>query len=183
MSDIFDRLYEDKGKIAELTRVFMKEVYLLTGSNIGRRAEMLRKAEEYIEGRIGRVEKKSMVYETAPWGKSDQRCFLNQVLVCTTSLSAPEVLQNIFEIEQLLGRVRGEKWGPRTIDIDILYYAKEVICLDLLTIPHPELHRRRFTLVPLAEVAPQYIHPLLKKTQYALLQECSDIAEVIPKSV
>ena len=161
----------------------MTDAYLLTGSNIGRRREMLRKAEELIEERIGQVLKKSALYETAPWGNTAQDYFLNQVLVCQTSLSASEVLENILEIEKSLGRVRTKKWGPRTIDIDILYFGDAVIDQAFLKVPHPELHRRRFTLAPLVDIAPEFVHPILKKTQEALLQDCPDASEVTPVEV
>ena len=161
----------------------MTDAYLLTGSNIGRRREMLRKAEELIEERIGQVLKKSALYETAPWGNTAQDYFLNQVLVCQTSLSASEVLESILEIEKLLGRVRKEKWGPRTIDIDILYFGNEIIDHELLRVPHPELHRRRFTLTPLVDIAPEFVHPALNKTQRALLQDCPDTSKVAPVEV
>lgn len=152
--------------------------FLLLGANLGDRAMTLRRAADLIMERIGPVVQRSDLYETAPWGITDQPSFLNQVVVLETQLEPEVVLQQTQAIEQELGRVRLEKWGARTIDIDILYYDQLIQLTDQLTIPHPYLHQRRFTLVPLAQVAPDYVHPILKKTSVELLTECDDNGEV-----
>jgi 2-amino-4-hydroxy-6-hydroxymethyldihydropteridine diphosphokinase len=151
-----------------------QHVFLLLGSNLGDRLETLRSAQMLIGDRIGRVRSASSVYETAPWGVLDQPSFLNQVLIVATGYVPEEVLRLILEIEHELGRVRYERWGARVIDIDILYYQGMVIDSARLTVPHPRLHERRFTLVPLHEIAPDFIHPLLLKTTSQLLEACSD---------
>lgn len=156
----------------------MNQAYLLTGGNMGNRRENLAKAFDYINEECGPVPKASSVYETAAWGKNDQPSFLNQVLEIETALTAPQLLKKILMIEKKLGRVREEKYGPRIIDIDILLFNDEVYQLPMLEIPHPQLQNRRFVLVPLAEIAPHFIHPVLKKTIAELLAICPDKLEV-----
>ena len=155
-------------------------LYLLLGANLNDRAQTLRRATGLIAERIGKVIQQSELYETAPWGITDQPAFLNQVLAIETTLEPEAVLVHTQGIEQELGRIRREKWGARVIDIDILYYNDRVIQSETLTIPHPYLHKRRFTLVPLAEIAPGFVHPLLQKTTTELLAECEDPGEVLP---
>jgi 2-amino-4-hydroxy-6-hydroxymethyldihydropteridine diphosphokinase len=124
------------------------------------------------------VSNASSIYETAAWGKNDQPAFLNQVLEIETALSPPQLLKTILAIEENIGRVRQEKYGPRIIDIDILLFNDEVLHLPMLKIPHPQLQNRRFVLVPLAEIAPDLIHPVFKKTIAELLAICPDKLEV-----
>jgi 2-amino-4-hydroxy-6-hydroxymethyldihydropteridine diphosphokinase len=152
----------------------MNDVFLLLGSNLGDRELLLRQAIEHIEAGIGRVIKASAVYETQSWGKTDSPDYLNQVILLQTELPAQRVLEKILSIELLMGRVREEKWGSRTIDIDILFYNLDVINEPGLQIPHPELHNRRFTLEPLAEIAPLFVHPVLSKTILQLKSELKD---------
>ncbi|WP_448697328.1 2-amino-4-hydroxy-6-hydroxymethyldihydropteridine diphosphokinase [Mucilaginibacter sp. AW1-3] len=142
----------------------MIDVFLLLGSNLGHRQLFLQQAEEAIGSQVGTVVKRSSVYETQSWGKTDLPDYLNQVLLVKTILKPREVLQRILAIEQTMGRERTEKWGSRTIDIDILFYGNEIVNEPDLVIPHPHLHQRKFVLEPLAEIAPQYIHPVLNKT-------------------
>ena len=153
-------------------------IYLLLGSNLGDRALLMRTATHQIGERIGAVTRASSLYETAPWGGIEQPSFLNQVLEVRTILAPEEVLRIILEIEHELGRVRYERWGARHLDIDILYFGKIVMDTPRLTVPHPRLHERRFTLVPLAEIAPNFVHPVLEKTNAALLEVCMDKEEV-----
>lgn len=155
-------------------------LYLLLGANLNDRADTLRRAADLIGERIGPVVKQSRLYETAPWGLTNQPAFLNQVLAADTTLEPEAVLAQTQAIEQQLGRVRREKWGARVIDVDILYYNDLLRDSEMLTIPHPYLHQRRFTLVPLAEIAPDFVHPLLKKTTVELLAECADTAQALP---
>jgi len=142
----------------------MNDVFLLLGSNLGDRQLFLQQADEAISREVGNIIKRSSVYQTQSWGKTDEPDYLNQVLLVKTDLSPGDVLQRILAIEQTMGRRRAEKWGSRTIDIDILFYDDEVINEPDLVIPHPHLHERKFVLEPLAEIAPEYIHPVLNKS-------------------
>ncbi|WP_207434969.1 2-amino-4-hydroxy-6-hydroxymethyldihydropteridine diphosphokinase [Sabulibacter ruber] len=156
----------------------MNNLYLLLGSNLGDRVFYLTEAERRLSALFGKTIQKSKLYETAAWGLEDQPSFLNQVLVYRTGFSPRVVLALTQRIEQELGRIRKERWGARVIDIDILFYGPQVIETDLLHLPHPQLHLRRFTLAPLAEVAPELVHPVLQKTISQLLEECPDPLEV-----
>lgn len=154
------------------------KTYLLLGSNLGDRKLILKNAAVVISQKIGVIESYSSIYETLAWGIEDQPAFLNQVIKVETSLHPQKLLTTINGIEKELGRVRHQKWGERLIDIDILYYNEDIIETENLVIPHPEIINRRFTLIPLAEIAPNYIHPIIKKNQSALLEICPDKLEV-----
>ena len=120
----------------------------------------------------------SAIYETAPWGKTDQPGFLNQCIEILTMNAPEELLRILQKIEKEIGRETTEKWGPRLIDIDILFYGDRSITLEQLTIPHPYLHQRRFTLLPLAEIAAEFRHPVINKTVKQLLKACDDKSDV-----
>jgi 2-amino-4-hydroxy-6-hydroxymethyldihydropteridine diphosphokinase len=150
------------------------EIFLLLGSNLGDREANLDLAGHHIERLIGEIVKKSSLYKTVAWGKTDQPYFFNQVLEVRTLLSPEKLLQQILSIERSMGRARAERWGERLIDIDILLYGDTILDSDTLHIPHPHMHNRRFTLVPLAEIAPGMIHPVFKKNITTLLEECPD---------
>ena len=152
----------------------MKGIYLLLGSNLGDRRKKLSDAGELINKQAGEIIKYSGVYETAAWGKTSQPAFLNQVIEISSQLTPGQLMSTIHLIENKLGRVRREKWGERIIDIDVLYFGNTILNDQHLTIPHPEIASRRFTLVPLVEIAPDFIHPLLLKSNSALLEECKD---------
>lgn len=128
--------------------------FLGLGSNQGDRAQMLARALDLLPGPGVRIVTRSRVYESPPWGVTDQPWFLNQVIEAWTTLPPHELLARCREVEQALGRVRVMRWGPRTIDVDILLYGDLVMATPDLMIPHPELRRRAFVLVPLAELAP-----------------------------
>jgi 2-amino-4-hydroxy-6-hydroxymethyldihydropteridine diphosphokinase len=156
----------------------MNEVYLLTGGNMGNRTDYLSNAKKEISIHCGPVLHSSSVYETEAWGIEDQESFLNQVLCIQTHLSPEELISGIFRIEEGFGRKREERYGPRIIDIDILLYNDLVVDHPGLTIPHPRMQSRRFVLTPLAEIAPDKIHPVLKKSILTLLNECEDPLKV-----
>ena len=154
-----------------------KILYLGLGSNMGNRSHFLQQAAQWIQIKIGAITKNSRIYETAAWGNANQQAFYNQVLEVTTTMSPAKTLETCLEIEQLLGRQRGPIWGPRTIDIDILWYDGQVLQLANLNIPHPYLHLRRFVLVPFVEIAPHIIHPTLGINIQQLLDLCPDNLE------
>jgi len=149
----------------------MMNVFLLLGSNLGDRQAYLQQAITLIEKEIAPVIKKSSLYETQSWGKTDEPDYLNQVIELQADIPAKEVLHKILNIELTMGRRRDVKWGSRTIDIDILFYGSEIINDDDLTVPHPELHKRMFTLAPLAEIAADLVHPILHKSIFQLKSE------------
>ncbi|HQT21751.1 MAG: 2-amino-4-hydroxy-6-hydroxymethyldihydropteridine diphosphokinase [Sphingobacteriales bacterium 17-39-43] len=148
--------------------------YLLLGSNLGNRRKYIKSAISEIEAKLGSIAQRSSIYQTASWGKHDQPDFLNQVIELKTILKPQDLLSGILSIEADLGRKRVEKWGSRIIDIDILLYEDQVINEAELIIPHPYLAFRRFCLMPLFEIAPEFIHPVLKKNIQELLLELSD---------
>jgi 2-amino-4-hydroxy-6-hydroxymethyldihydropteridine diphosphokinase len=149
----------------------LQTVYLLLGSNLGNRKEILEKAIELLAQKVGVVIKQSKDYETSPWGVTDQPDFLNLALEIHTKLRPLEVLEQTQSIENQLGRVRKEKWGARLIDIDIMFYGNEIIDEPTLKVPHPFLHERDFALTPLAEIAPDFVHPIFEKTIVCLREE------------
>ena len=156
----------------------MSRAHLLIGGNLGDRKNNLLTAISLINEQCGTLTRSSSIYETEPWGKTDQPSFLNQALEISTSLNARQLMRKILKIEKEMGRVRKEKLGPRIIDIDILLYENEIHDLRFLKIPHPEMQKRRFVLVPLAEIDSTLQHPVLKKTIAELLEECPDNLEV-----
>ncbi|HRI80701.1 MAG TPA: 2-amino-4-hydroxy-6-hydroxymethyldihydropteridine diphosphokinase [Cyclobacteriaceae bacterium] len=148
--------------------------FLLLGSNLGDRPDFLEKGRTLIKKRIGKVVAISSIYQTAAWGNTKQAAFLNQVIGVETKLLPEALLKAAQEIELLQGRTQTEKWGPRTLDIDILFYGDQVIKTPDLIIPHPEIANRRFTLEPLMEVEPDLVHPVLSKSIRKLLATCKD---------
>ncbi len=157
----------------------MVRSFVLLGSNKGDRDTYLENARFRISLLAGKLFTASSIYETAAWGKEDQAPFLNQVVGIETSLAPGLLLETLLAIETSLGRTRTEKWATRTIDLDILFYGDQVVDEPGVFIPHPAIEQRRFTLVPLAEVAPAFIHPVLKKSMEELLVECNDPLEVV----
>lgn len=148
--------------------------YLLLGSNLGDSRKYLHDASACIELKAGAITLKSSLYQTASWGKQDLPDFINQVICVQTDLLPKQLLKIILEIEIELGRQRVSRWGSRTIDIDILFYEDQILNDPDLTIPHPYLHERRFSLTPLHEIAPHVIHPVFNKSVGQLLGELSD---------
>ena len=156
----------------------MNTVYLLTGSNLGNRHKQLSEAMFGISKRCGEIIDSSAVYETAAWGKADQRDFLNQAIMIYSRLGPAALLKELLAIEKLMGRERDHKYGPRVIDIDILFFNHQIISEPGLSIPHPRLQDRRFVLEPLNEIAPALIHPVFYKPVRQLLAECADTLAV-----
>lgn len=147
---------------------------MLLGSNEGIPLQNLSLAADRIAGQAGPIIARSAIYRTAPWGKSDQPDFYNQALEITSSMTPRPLLKTLLEIECEMGRVRLERWGPRIIDIDILLFGDLILNEPDLVVPHPGLPFRRFALLPLADLAPDLIHPALKKSVRQLLDESPD---------
>jgi 2-amino-4-hydroxy-6-hydroxymethyldihydropteridine diphosphokinase len=164
----------------------MNTTHLSLGSNLGNREKHLKDALLLLSRYVGEVFKVSPVYETEPWGYTDDKSYLNQVAVVETDLGAREILKQINIIEREMGRVRGiERYSARTIDIDILFFNEQVVDFPDLKIPHPEIANRLFVLTPLADIAPDFIHPVLKVSVKQLLECCPDNGKIfrhIPKS-
>ncbi len=171
-------------------------VFLLLGSNRGNRIELLTKARQSIAEKAGEIIHSSSLYESEPWGFEDEISFINQVLEIKTNLSAEKLLKVLLDIESSLGRIRFADpascilhqeqsdlhpvpgYNSRTIDLDILFYSDKIIFTESLRVPHPRLHERRFTLEPMNEIAPDLMHPILKKTVGELLAGCTDCSKV-----
>ena len=152
----------------------MNDLLLHLGSNRGNKSINLKFAQLLINQSIGLVHKESMLYVTSAWGKEDQEDFYNMAVMVSSALDAEEILSKIQIIEDKLGRVRHEKWGPRVIDIDIIFVGQQIIKKPHLKIPHPELSNRNFVLVPLMDLCPSYMHPILNKTIKEIYSDCTD---------
>ncbi|MCF6147782.1 MAG: 2-amino-4-hydroxy-6-hydroxymethyldihydropteridine diphosphokinase [Candidatus Kuenenia sp.] len=154
----------------------MEMVYIALGSNLGDREENLKNAYDHIIG-SEKIQpgKFSRFYETVPVGGPPQPMFLNAVLEMQTSMEPHQLLEELQRIELLMGRIRGEKWGPRIIDLDILLFGDRIVEDDTLKIPHPFMHERMFVLEPLVEIAPHMVHPVLKKKILQMYQELKNL--------
>jgi 2-amino-4-hydroxy-6-hydroxymethyldihydropteridine diphosphokinase len=148
----------------------MPQVYLALGSNLGDRHANLRAAVKALAPGV-RVLEESRIYETPAWGYEDQPPFLNMALKAETSLQPEALLAHVKQLESDLGRTPSFHWGPRLIDIDVLFYDDLVLDTPGLTIPHPRLHERAFVLVPLADIAPALLHPATGKTVQQMLED------------
>ena len=156
----------------------MTQLFLSLGGNLGNTREIFEGTYPLIEKKIGKISVYSSVYQTEAWGPIPQEDFLNQVLLVNTTLSAQACLTEMLAIEKEFGRERKERWGPRTLDLDILYYSDITIAEEDLTVPHPRIAERKFILTPLAEIAPSFTDPTSRKTMTALLNECEDSSQV-----
>lgn len=158
----------------------MNEAYLCLGGNIGDREKALNLALIKISEFAGKIEKKSAIYETEAWGVENQQAYLNQCVKITTELTPGELIEILLSIEKNLGRQRNfdHNYEPRTLDIDILFYNTLVLEQEHLVIPHPRLQLRKFVLIPLNEIASNYLHPLLNKTIFSILKKCEDTSDV-----
>jgi 2-amino-4-hydroxy-6-hydroxymethyldihydropteridine diphosphokinase len=152
---------------------------LSLGSNVGNRLAYISQAKMAIQDKAGEIETLSKMYETEPWGVENQEYYLNQLMVIKTDYDPFTLLSILQEIERELGRVRGIQYGARTIDIDILYFGEQIIKNPQLTIPHPLIQKRRFILVPLAEILPHQMHPILNTTNEKLLEALVDECKII----
>ena len=157
----------------------MEKAFLGLGSNLGNREKNLKEARTGIEESIGKIIICSSVYQTEPWGFESDKKFLNMVVCVETDLSPSGLLGRILMIESQLGRIRcKDKYSSRNIDIDILFYNNEIVDEADLKIPHPHMQERRFVMVPLSEIAPELVHPVLKKSVESLLKSCKDTGKV-----
>lgn len=152
----------------------MNTTYLLLGSNQQGPQKQLKLAQKHIAKRIGTIKRSSAVYQTAAWGNTRQPDFLNQVIIIETTLTAAQTIQTILSIEKEMGRIRTKKNAPRIIDIDILFFNKEIIQTNTLQVPHPRLEQRNFVLIPLNQLSPNFKHPVSGKTIHQLLRICPD---------
>jgi 2-amino-4-hydroxy-6-hydroxymethyldihydropteridine diphosphokinase len=152
----------------------MNKAILLIGGNLGDRTGHLQQAVEQIDEQVGKVEKISALYETAAWGDVEQPDYLNQALLVSTDMDARTLLHTVLAIEHHIGRIRRQKWGARVIDIDIIFFNDEVIAQPDLKIPHPQMQFRQFVLVPLGEIVPDWLHPVLQQSVSTLLENCTD---------
>ena len=157
----------------------MPEAVIGLGSNLGDRKDHLRAALAALS-EIGEVRRVSSLYETEPVGFAGQGSFLNAVTCVDTGLGAHAILLRLLEVEARYGRVRRERFGPRTLDLDLLFYGQEIVDEPGLHVPHPRLHERRFVLEPLCEIAPSLWHPVLKRTVRQLLADSKDRCAVMP---
>ena len=153
-------------------------IYIGLGTNLGERVLNLHNSKLFLEASIGSIKAQSSIYETKAWGVEGQPDFLNQVVAIDTSLTPPQVLDTMLAIEDAMGRVRERKWYTRLIDIDLLLYGSLIIKEDNLAVPHPYIQDRNFVLRPLAEVAGDIVHPVLKKSIKELEAACLDPLEV-----
>lgn len=153
-------------------------VYLLLGSNLGNRRLHLLHGLDEIRSRAGKVLQQSSIYETEPWGVTDQPDYLNAACKIETTLSPENLFSVLKKIEIGEGRISQKKYASRTLDIDIVFYDDLILQSEGLIIPHPKIHLRKFVLAPLDEIAPDFIHPAFKKSMRQLLDECDDSLEV-----
>lgn len=159
----------------------METAYLLFGSNMGDKTALFDQACLFINNRCGHIVAVSSAYESEPWGFKTDEWFLNRVIVLETKHDPEALMRQLLDIEAELGRVRhpeAKSYTSRTVDLDILYFGNRIVLTDSLTIPHPRLHQRRFALLPMCEIAPQFVHPAFKFTQTELLARCHDMLEV-----
>ncbi len=156
----------------------MNGIYLIIGGNMGNTMEYFSTCYALLEKHLGVIVTQSKIYETKPWGTIEQNNFLNQVLYISTDKNINSCMHTILQIEKDMGRTRSIKWDARIIDIDILYFNNDIVHTAFITVPHKHLHERKFVLVPLCDIAPNFLHPILKKTTQELLQQCTDTLDV-----
>ena len=148
--------------------------FISLGGNLGNTLEIFEQVYPLIENKIGKITRKSSLYQTAAWGVHDQQDFLNQVIEVETPLDPTIILDALLAIEHLFGRERKSTWGPRNIDLDVLCCDQICITSETLVLPHPRMTERNFVLIPFAEIAPWFLHPVLQQTIEALREACTD---------
>lgn len=153
-------------------------VFISLGGNLGNTLEIFKNSYLEIEKKIGRITAFSNMYQTAAWGKTDQPDFLNQVISLETDLHPEKIMSELLAIELFFGRRRDVIWGPRILDLDILFIGNQIVSSENLTIPHPQIAHRRFVLIPMAEIAPDFLHPVLQQTMLELLEQTTDLQSV-----
>jgi 2-amino-4-hydroxy-6-hydroxymethyldihydropteridine diphosphokinase len=156
----------------------INQLFLSLGGNLGNTREIFEGAYPLIEKKLGKISVYSSIYQTEAWGPIPQADFLNQVILVSTTLAPQACLTEMLAIEKEFGRERKERWGPRTLDLDILYYSDVIIAEADLTVPHPRIAERKFILTPLVEIAPLFEDPVLRKSMMSLLENCSDRSQV-----
>ena len=167
-------MYENSVFVTHFS-IMMTKVYLLLGGNLGNKQQVFAQAKQLINQQIGQVSGQSAIYETEPWGFESSDFFWNQVLEIITALTPESILEQTQQIESLLGRIRkSDQYVSRLIDIDILFIDDLVVETEKLVIPHPRIQERKFTLIPLCELIPDFVHPVIGKTIIQLLNECPD---------
>jgi 2-amino-4-hydroxy-6-hydroxymethyldihydropteridine diphosphokinase len=156
----------------------MEAVVFIIGGNLGDRSGLVNQATEMLKKHLGEPKLQSSVYETQSWGNVDKNDYLNQIVVFETALNPSELLAIGQLVESKLGRNREEKWGDRTMDVDILYYGNQIIRSSTLDVPHPLISERRFVLEPLTEILPDFTHPVINMSNRRLLELCDDNSAV-----
>lgn len=155
------------------------QAYISLGGNVGNTQEIFEQALQMLAENVGKITQKSSLYQTAAWGNIPQNDFLNQVIKLETSFDASTLLDSLLTIELYFKRDRKEKWGPRTLDLDLLYFNQALIDTVDLQVPHPRIKARNFILIPLAEIAPQWIDPKEQQSILHLKETCKDELPVI----
>lgn len=159
----------------------MKSIFLSLGGNLENTQDIFYQILPEIENKIGKIQEKSSIYSSEAWGNPNQANFLNQILKIESTIDSPENLLEITQnLEKQFGRIKNQKWGPRPIDIDILFFQNQLFESKNLIIPHPLIQNRKFILLPFSEISPDFIHPKLMKSILQLLKDCKDPLEVKP---
>jgi len=153
-------------------------VFLSLGGNLGNTQEIFEQSYQAIENKVGKILQKSSLYRTAAWGFKEQADFINQVILLESALHPHEILTEIQSIEKQFGRERLVTWGPRTLDLDMLFIEDLIVHNEKLQIPHPQIQNRKFILIPMHEIAESFEHPVLKKTIAELVLETTDVSSV-----
>jgi len=160
-----------------------KKLVLSLGSNLGNRYAYLLRAIQKIEKYFNSKPVIAHFYETPPWGNENQSRFINTAIYLHTDIPLDQCLKKVQAIEKEMGRLKTEKWGPRMIDIDILFYEDDVVEIDELVVPHQYLHQRAFVLKPLQDILPNFIHPLKNKTIIQLIEDIDDNSLIFSKTI
>ena len=154
-------------------------VFIQLGSNLGNRQNAIFLSQQFVLQQIGYIVNESAIYETEPWMMDSEKWFLNQVIEVETNLEPHSLLLKLKDFEQTQGRkTETGKYQPRVIDMDILFYGNQIINSSDLVVPHPFLHERKFVLIPMNEINPDFIHPIFNKSINELLTECNDSYQV-----